>query len=166
MYVVNIKNYITEENNIISAIMKVSAEPPLAVFVEKFKNNVSRGVNVIQALDILDKEVGIKEFSDLIAGIKLCYKNGGGFVSVLEKYIAIITKEATYKEETEEKAFSSILTLFIMVVLNIIVVLFILKNNEYADIIRTTFVGKMILNFNAISYMVIAGLVSKIYKED
>lgn len=166
MYAVNIKNYITEENNIISAIMRASVEPPLAVFVEKFKNNVSKGVNVLEALEILDKDVEVKEFSDLISGIKLCYKNGGDFVSVLEKYILIITKEAAYKEETEEKALSSILTLLIMICLNVIVVFFILSNKEYADIIRTTFAGKITLNLNAISYMVIAGLISKIYKED
>lgn len=166
MYAINLKNYITEDNNIISAIMKASVEPPLDVFISKFKNNVSRGMNVLEALDILEKDVELKEFSELILGIKLCYTNGGKFVSVLEKYIAIITKEATYKEETEEKAFSSIITLIVMVILNAVVVVFLLKNNEYASVIRTTIVGKMILNINAISYMVIAGFVAKIYKEE
>lgn len=166
MYAVNLKNYITEDNNIVSAIMKSSAEPPLIVFISKFKNNILRGMNVLQALEILDKDVGVEKFSELIEVIKLCYISGGNFVSVLEKYIAIITKEATYKEQTEEKAFSSIITLLVMIVLNVIVIVFILKNNGYGNIIRNTFVGKTILNFNAISYMVIAGLVGKIYKEE
>jgi len=166
MYAVNLKNYISEDNNIIAAIMKTSVEPPLKIFIERFKGNVSRGVNVIEALDMLNREVDVKEFSDLIEGVKLCYINGGNFVSVLEKYISIITKEQTYKEESEEKAFSSILTLIIMIVLNIAVVLFILNNNEYSIIIRTTFMGKLILNINAISYMGIAVIMGKIYKEE
>lgn len=166
MYAINLKNYITEDNNIISAIMKASVEPPLDFFINKFKQYVSKGINVEQALDMLDKDVGVKKFSDLIVGIKMCYINGGDFTSVLEKYIAIITKETTSAEETEEKAFSSIMTLIIMCVLNVIVVIFILNNKEYANIIKTTVMGKLILNMNAISYMVIAYLVSKIYKEE
>lgn len=166
MYAINLKNYITEENNIISAIMKASVEEPLKFFINKFKNNVSKGINVVQALEMLDKDVGVKKFSDLIVGIKMCYLNGGDFVSVLEKYIKIITKEAVNSEETEEKAFSSIMTLIIMCVLNFIVVCYILNNNEYAHIIKTTFAGELILNMNAISYMVIAYLVSRIYKEE
>ena len=54
-----------------------------------------------------------------------------------------------------------------MLILNIIVILFfVLGNEEYAEIVRGTFVGQMILNFNAVSYMVIAWLISKIYKEE
>ena len=166
MYAINLKNYITEENNIISAIMKASVEPPLDFFINKFKQYVSKGINVVQALEMLDKDVGVKRFSDLIVGIKMCYLNGGDFTAVLEKYIAIITKETATAEETEEKAFSSIMTLIIMCILNVIVVIFILNNKEYANIIKTTFVGKLILNMNAISYMLIAYLVSKIYKEE
>lgn len=166
MYAVNLKNYITEENNIISAITRSNTEYPLKIFTDKFKNNVLSGMNVIEALDRLNKDVQVKEFSDLIEGIKLCYINGGNFISVLEKYIAIITKEQIYKEEAEEKAYSSMLTLIIMLFLNIAVVLFMLNNNEYSSIIRTTFTGKLILNFNAISYMGIAALIGKIYKEE
>lgn len=166
MYVVNLKNYITEENNIIAAMMKCGVEQPLNIFIENFKRNVKGGMNVLAALEYLDKEIGIKQFTDLITGIKLCYTNGGNFAKVLEKYIAIITKEATYREETEEKALSSILTLIVMVGLNIIVTIFILNNKEYASILQATFIGQVILNINVLSYMFIAWLVSRIYKEE
>ena len=54
-----------------------------------------------------------------------------------------------------------------MIVLNVlVVVMFVFTNNEYASIMRETFFGKLVLNFNAVSYILIAYLISKIYKEE
>ena len=86
---------------------------------------------------------------------------------MLERYINIITKENIHKESIKEKAHTDIITLLIMVVLNVLVlVMFVLTNKEYASIIRETFFGKLVLNFNALSYILIAYLISKIYKEE
>lgn len=167
MYVINIKNHIADENNIISAIQKTIAQEPLSKYINNFKNNISRGMNAIEAFEILKKEVNIKMFDTFINACEVCYINGGNYKRVLENYINIITKENVHKESSKEKAYADILTLMIMVVLNVLViVLFVFTNEEYVQIIRNTVIGRLILNFNAISYIIIAYLVSRIYKEE
>lgn len=167
MYVINIKNHITEENNIINAIKQTSVEEPLNKYIVAFKINISKGVNVIKAMDMLDEAVNIKEFSDFIVACKACYTNGGNFAAVLERYIEMLTKENINRETTKEKAYSGVLTLVMMVILNVFVIfMFVFRNAEYANIIQNTFVGHVILDINAISYILIAYLTSKIYKEE
>ena len=167
MYVVNLKNHIVEDNNIIKAIQDTSVQEPLLKYINVFNNNIKRGINVIEAFELLKKEVGVKNFTSLINACESCYLNGGDFSKILEQYIDIITKENTQKEASKEKAYSDILTLIVMVVINIFVIVgFVLSNREYAAIIRETVVGRAILSFNAISYLLIAYITSKIYKEE
>ena len=167
MYIVNVKNHIDEDNNIISAIQRTTIEEPLKKYIDSFKMNVLRGMNVIEAFEILKQEVNVKIFDAFIAACVTCYLNGGDFNNVLEQYINMITKENIHKESTKEKAYSDILTLIIMVVLNVLViVMFVFTNKEYSQIIRGTTLGRLILNFNAFSYILIACLISKIYKEE
>ena len=167
MYVVNIKNYISEDNNIIGAIQRTKLEEPLKKYIDAFKVNISRGMNVMEAFDLLKKDVNVKLFTSFVNSCEVCYLNGGDFSNVLEHYINMITKENVHKESTKEKAYADILTLIIMIVLNVLViVMFVFTNHEYAQIMRETFFGKLVLNFNAFSYMLIAYLISKIYKEE
>lgn len=167
MYIVNIKNHIEDDNNIIGAIQKTIVEEPLKKYIEVFKININRGMKVIEAFDLLKKEVNVKTFTTFINTCQVCYLNGGDFNNVLEHYISIITKENIHKEATKEKAYSDIITLIVMLVLNVLVIVaFVFTNREYAIIMRETFFGKLLLNFNAISYIVIVYLISKIYKEE
>jgi len=124
-------------------------------------------MNVIEAFDLLKADVNIKIFTTFINSCEVCYLNGGDFNKVLERYINMITKENIHKESAREKAYADILTLIIMIILNILViVMFVFTNNEYAQIMKETFFGRLILNFNAVSYILIAYLISKIYKEE
>lgn len=167
MYVINIKNHITEENNIIKAMKKTTVEEPLKKYIDEFNSNIEKGMNVIKAMTILDNMVAVKQFSDYITACKACYTNGGNFSFVLEQYIRIITKENINKEKTKEKAYSSTMTLGIMTILNIIVIFtFVFTNKEYANIMQNTFVGHVILDINALSYMLIAYFIFQIYKEE
>lgn len=167
MYVVNIKNHIEEDNNIIGAIQRTIVEEPLKKYIEVFKYNISRGMNVIEAFDLLKEEVNINLFTTFVNSCEVCYLNGGDFNKVLEHYINMITKENIHKESAKEKAYADILTLIIMATLNVLViVMFVFTNKEYASIMRETFFGRLVLNFNAVSYIIIAYLVSRIYKEE
>ena len=167
MYVVNIKNHIEEDNNIIGAIQRTIVEEPLKKYIEVFKYNISRGMNVIEAFDLLKEEVNINLFTTFVNSCEVCYLNGGDFNKVLEHYINMITKENIHKESAKEKAYADILTLIIMAALNVLViVMFVFTNKEYASIMRETFFGRLVLNFNAVSYIIIAYLVSRIYKEE
>lgn len=167
MYVVNIKNHIAEDNNIIGAIQRTIVEEPLKKYVNVFKTNISRGMNVIEAFDLLKEDVNVKSFTAFINSCEVCYLNGGNFNKVLEHYINMITKENVHKEAAKEKAYADILTLIIMTALNVLVIImFVFTNKEYAEIMRGTFFGRLVLNFNAVSYIVIAYLISRIYKEE
>lgn len=167
MYVVNIKNHISEDNNIIGAIQRTTASEPLKKYIDVFKNNISRGMNVIEAFDLLKEDVNVRAFTTFVNSCEVCYLNGGDFNKVLERYINVITKENVHKESSKEKSYADILTLIIMIVLNVLVaVVFVFTNEEYAEIMRETFFGRLVLNFNAISYLLIAYLISRIYKEE
>ncbi len=166
-YTINIKNQMKEENDIVQAIKRARVEEPLARHIEKFKLNVFNGMNVISAFEKLKNDVNVKDFTELIDSFEVCYKNGGDFVKILEKFIFMKTKERMQKEETEEKAFSAVITLIVMMLLSIFVIMtFVFGNNEYANIIRGTFGGKLILNINAISYMITAWIIIRVYKEN
>ena len=161
MYVVNIKNHISEDNNIIGAIQRTVVEEPLKKYIDVFKSNISRGINVIEAFGLLKEEVNVKLFTVFINSCEVCYLNGGDFNEVLEHYISMITKENIHKESAKEKAYADILTLIIMAALNVfVIIMFVFTNKEYAEIMRETFLGKTILNFNAVSYLLIAYLIS------
>lgn len=167
MYVVNIKNHIADDNNIIGAIQRTIVEEPLKKYIDVFKTNISRGMNVIEAFDLLKEEVNVKSFTAFVNSCEVCYLNGGDFNKVLEQYINMITKENVHKESAKEKAYADILTLIIMIVLNVVVIVtFVFTNKEYATIMRETFFGRLVLNFNAVSYILIAYLISRIYKEE
>lgn len=167
MYVVNIKNHISDDNNIIGALQRTVVEEPLKKYIDIFKGNISRGMNVIEAFDLLKEDVQVKSFTAFINSCQVCYLNGGDFNKVLEQYIKLITKENIHKESSKEKAYADILTLIIMIVLNVLVIVtFVFTNKEYAQIIRETFFGRLVLNFNAVSYILIAYLISRIYKEE
>lgn len=166
-YAINIKNQMKDENNIVQAIKKAKVEEPLAKHINEFTANVFNGMNVINAFNILKKRVEVKEFTELINSFEACYKNGGDFVEIIEKYILLKTKERLIKEETKEKVFSSVITLIIMNVLNIIVIItFVFENVEYADSVRNTVVGHSILNLNVITYMITGIIIAKMYKEE
>lgn len=167
MYVVNIKNHISDDNNIIGAIQRTTIEEPLKKYIDVFKTNISRGMNVIEAFDLLKEEVNVKAFTAFVNSCEVCYLNGGDFNKVLEHYINMLTKENVHKESAKEKAYADILTLIIMIVLNVaVLVMFVFTNEEYAQIMRETFFGRLVLNFNAVSYILIAYFISRIYKEE
>lgn len=166
-YVVNIKNQMKDENNIIQAIKRAKVEAPLSKYINEFTATVFNGGNVFSAFEKLKKDVNVKDFTELINSFEVCYKNGGDFLKILEKYILMKTKERLYKQEMEEKSFASIVTLLAMNIMNIVVIItFVLANNEYASFIRGSVIGRVILNFNVITYMLSLVTIFRIYKEE
>lgn len=164
-YIVNLKNYIQQDNNVIVAMKNVICVEPLQKYIKKFNMHMERGMNIQSALNSLKKQVGINKFGELLMAIETCYFNGGKFDVILNKYIEIISKENIHREKIKEKAHSSVIILLIIMLINIyLLYAFILSNINYADIIRNTLIGRVILNINAISYILIGYIVSKIYR--
>lgn len=165
IYIVNLKSNLNSSGDIISAIQKTKAEEPLKTYIEEFNVKIKRGINVYEAFNKLKEDIGIKRIDGFITACQMCYKNGGNFNEILKQFSSIITKENIQKEELKEKSYSSIVTLGIMFCINLyLIITFVFGNNEYSNIIRNTFGGVMILNFTAVTYIIIIYLILKIYR--
>lgn len=164
-YIINLKNNVSASGDIIAAIERTSTTKPFKIYIDEFNVLVKRGVNIYEAFDKLKSNIGIKKVSSFITACQMCYLNGGDFTGILERFSSIITKENIQKEKLKESSYSSIITLIVMFTMNIYLIFaFVFKNKEYADIIRNTFFGGVILNFTAITYIVIGYLILKIYR--
>lgn len=165
VYVINLKGHIASENNIILAIKQTRVEEPLNKYIIKFLLSVERGINIYDSFEMLKEEVAVSEFNNLIEAFKICYSSGGNFVTILEKYSSHINKQLVEEEKEKEKSLSSIITLIVMLILNIfLVVSYVYGNIEYANIIKENFVGRLILDVNAVSCVLCLFFLFKMYK--
>lgn len=164
-YLINLKNNIELENNILKAIQKTPVESPLKQYIDEFNSNINNGVTPTKAFTLLKTKINMKQINLFVSACQVCYLSGGEFDKVLKKYLQIITRENNERERIKEEAYGSILTLAVMIIINLILVFFfIFKNPEYSLIIRETFLGRAILNFNVLSYYIIGILILKIYR--
>jgi len=164
-YIINLRNNIEIDNNIIKAIKKTEVEEPLIKCIKEFNLYVEKGINIYDSFERLKSLVNVKKFSDLVNIFQTCYLNGGNYTKVLNKYLYIITNETNKKEELKEKSRSVITTLIVLLFLNIYLLLFFVFTNEtYKQIILKTSTGNIILNFSIIVYLIIATLIYKIYQ--
>ncbi|MDD2627399.1 MAG: hypothetical protein PHR25_00675 [Clostridia bacterium] len=164
-YIINLRNNIEIDNNIIKAIKKTEVEEPLIKCIEEFNIYIEKGINVYNSFERLKRLVNVKKFNDLVNIFQTCYLNGGNYTKVLNKYLYIITNENNKREELKEKSRSIITTLIVLLFLNIYLLLFFVFMNEtYKQIILKTSTGNIILNFSIIVYLIIGLLIYKIYQ--
>lgn len=164
-YIINLKNYVEQDNNVIKAIKETICLEPLNKHIERFNLTVQKGININEAFKKLKNSVDIKFFSSFVTAIESCNANGGSFSKILEKFANIISKENINRERTKEKAYSSVIILCVMLIINIYLIFsFVFSNPEYSAIVKETMLGRIILDINAISYLVIGYIVSKIYR--
>lgn len=163
-YIINIRNHIENDNNIILALQDTEVQEPLKKHIDKFSLITKRGINIKQGFASLKSDVNIKIFSSFINAVSTCYSNGGNFEEVLNRFSRIITKENFERERLKENSYYSIITLLTMICINIyVMVAFIFGNKEYHNLIKNTMVGNVILNLSIITYVLIAYLIIKIY---
>lgn len=164
-YIINLKNYVEQDNNIIFAMKDTICPEPLGRHIKVFNDTVRRGIDVNKAFKKLKESVNIKNFSSFVTAIETCYLNGGNFSRVIERFVDIISKENMNREKFREKAYSSVIILIVLIIINIYLIFaFVFSNPEYSQIIKGTVIGKIILNINAITYIFIGYLISKIYR--
>lgn len=164
-YILNLKNKVSSSQDIISAIKTTRVEEPLSIYINRFNLKVDRGVNIVESFENLKEDIGIKKVYSFISACQICYINGGNFTAILNRFSEIITKDNIQREKLKESSYTSIITLFVMFLMNLYLMFaFVFKNVEYANIIRKTFGGVVILNFTAITYIVIMYLILKIYR--
>lgn len=164
-YILSLKNYTNTSNDIIVAMKKVEIDPPLMIFIDKFNLLIDKGISVYDCFEKLKLDINIKKISEFITTLQNCYINGGNFSKLLDRYSKIINNINTQKEKESQENFSSILVLIILIVINIfLIITFVYSNTTYKSIVINSFVGKVILNINIISYLLVFYFIKKINK--
>lgn len=164
IYAINLKNQVNRENNIILAMRRTKTDTVLMNYIDLFIKNIDKGLNTYDAFEKLKLNVEVREFSELVDALKMCYMHGGEFGKVLDVYSKQLSEKIVKAEQEKEKSLSSVITLIVMILLNIFLLIYTLKNADYAKIIRTTVIGRVIIDFDVISCIVCLNFIYKMYK--
>lgn len=167
MYLLNLKNYVYSTNDILLAFKKASIPTYIKLYINKFNISIEKGMGVVQAFENLKKDINIEIISNFLNSIVTCHLNGGNVCTLLNKYSEILTKINAKKAKQEQENLSNLIIFIILIIINIFLVFtFVYSNTTYKEIITTTFVGKIIINVNVLSYMLIYLLYKKINKRN
>ena len=161
-YLATLKNYTKTENDIVIAFRKANPSKELEPYIVKFNNEVENGVKIFDAFEELKFDIGIAKISEFITALQYCYINGGDFTALIDKYLKIIVKLGNQKEDEKEKSLGTKLVLVVLIAINVYMLFgFVFANPEYKLIITQSFIGKLIVNIDILSYIVIFIIFSK-----
>lgn len=165
IYAINLKNNIKSDNDVVLAIRRTKTSEILKKYIDVFVKDVDNGVSVYESFNRLDKAVAIKEFSDLIQTFQICYKTGGDFSRVLDIYSKQITEKILLREREHEKSLSTIITLVVMILLDIIMLfVYIPKNKLVLEIFSNNILGRSLIDINSVTVLLCMYFLFKIYK--
>lgn len=163
IYLATLKNYTKTQNDIVSAFKNSKPNKEIEPYITSFNNKVENGVKVYDAFEEMKEEIKISKISDFITILEYCYINGGNFTPLIDKYTNTIMKINIQNESDKEKSFSTKAVLIILIVINLYMLFgFVMANPLYKDIIINTFFGKLIVNINILSYLIIFIIFQKI----
>lgn len=164
-YIINLRNYVEIDNNIVAALDKVTCPNILSIYINRFNIAVKKGTNVILAFENMKKQINIKMVSEILTLLQSCYIYGGNYKTFLERYEKNINKIILEREKVSQELFSSNIVLAFMICINIyILITYIFLNNEYKTVMIGSFVGVVILNANILSFYLISYIIYKIKK--
>lgn len=162
-YIINLKNYTQTNNDIIVAIKKTIPPSIIEKYIKQFNNMIQNGVSICDAFDIISDKIDIKKIKDFFTSCEYCYIHGGDFNKLLDKYAKILNKINMQKEQEEQNNFSTKIVMVIMIIINLYMIFgFCFSNEEYKSIIVNSFVGRMLVNMNLISYVFIFIFINKL----
>lgn len=168
-FILQLKNNTKIHNDIIEAFRAVqdSCIEPLRTFTGRFLAEVNSGISVEEALQNFKDKVDINRFKLFLTNIEYCYTYGGDFTELLDKTQKLISEIQREKKHRTRETRSARLVLFILIGLDLFLYFnFIKVEPEYMNIMRTTFFGQMILNFNFISIWFLLWLSYSVKKLD
>lgn len=164
-YAITLKNYTKVNNDLIFAFKRASVTGAFKKYIETFNFSIEKGLKVDDCFEKLKNDININKINNFFTAACNCYKNGGDFSKLLDKYSNILTKVNLQKEKEKEESFSSKLVLYILVFVNIYLLFgFVFNDEEYKNLLLNTFFGKIIINFNILSYIFIMFFIKKINK--
>lgn len=164
-YAITLKNYTKVTNDILIAFKRAKVQGPIEIYIKRFNISIEKGMNIYECFERLKEDINIKKINEFLTASQNCYINGGDFNKLLEKYSNIVTKTNIQKEKEKEESFSSKLVLYILIFINIYLLFcFGFGNIEYKELLTNTFFGKLIINVNIISYILIYIFIIKLNK--
>ncbi|MEG2348704.1 MAG: type II secretion system F family protein [Clostridia bacterium] len=164
-YIVSLKNYTQVSNDIIVAMKKTIPPEEIKKYIETFNFSVESGISVYDAFENLKEKFNIGKINDFFSSCQYCYINGGNFTKLLDKYAKILNKRNIQIEKEKQENFSSKIVMYIMIAINIYMLFgFSFSTVEYKQIMTQTLVGKVIVNINIISYIIMFIISNKFNK--
>lgn len=164
-YAITLKNYTKVNNDLIFAFKRASVTGSFKKYIETFNFSIEKGLKVDYCFEKLKNDININQINNFFTASNNCYKNGGDFSKLLDKYSNILTKVNLQKEKEKEESFASKLILYILIMVNIYLLFgFVFNDEEYKNVLINTFFGKTIININILSYFFIMFFIKKINK--
>lgn len=155
-YLISLKNYTKTDNDILNAFKRVDINVPLSTYINRFNVSIESGINVFDSFEKLKIDINISKINDFLTASQYCYLNGGKFSKILDKYSNILNKYNLQKEKEKEESLGPKVVLYVLILMNMYILFgFVLKNIEYRNIILGTLFGKIIININLFSYILI-----------
>lgn len=165
LYILTLKNYVYSTNNIVQAFKKAKIPDYLNVYISKFNISIEKGISISQAFEELKRDINIDVINDFLSSLLTCHLNGGNVCVLLNKYAEMLTKTNLQNAKSKQENISSILIFIIMACINIFLLFsFVYSNVEYKEIMTSSFIGKTIINFNILSYLVVFLLYRNVMK--
>jgi Flp pilus assembly protein TadB len=162
-----LRNYTKINNDIIFALNEIHTIEPLQSYIQRFLVEIKSGIKFEDAMEKLKGKINIKQFKNFLSNLEHCFICGGNITNLIEKSyksIELIQKEKTNRiQETK----GARLVLYILMGLNFFVYFTFIKNDyENYMIMRTSFIGNMILYWNFISIWIFIFLSHSVKKLD
>ena len=166
-YLATLKNYTKTENDIVVALNRATPCKETKDYILKFNNEIQNGVKIYDAFENLKSSINISKISEFFTAVEYCYINGGNFVNIIDKYLSSLVKLNMQKEKEEEKRLEIKLVILFLIAVNLYMLFgFIYANPTYKEIILNNLVGKIIVNINIISYVIIFLIFRNTNKEE
>jgi Flp pilus assembly protein TadB len=162
-----LRNYTKINNDIIFALNEIHTIEPLQSYIQRFLVEIKSGIKFEDAMEKLKGKINIKQFKNFLSNLEHCFICGGNITNLIEKSyksIELIQKEKTNRiQETK----GARLVLYILMGLNFFVYFTFIKNDyENYMIMRTSFIGNIILYWNFISIWIFIFLSLSVKKLD
>lgn len=168
-FMLQLKNQTRIKNDIIEAFRAVQPNciEPLRTFVKQFLVEIQSGVKDEEAFENFKDKINIERFKLFIANVQYCHTYGGNFTELLDKTQKIIVEIQSEKRKRIRETRSARLVLVVMVIIDLYLYFsFIKVHPEYMNIMKNTFFGQLILNFNFLSIWILLWIGYSIKKLD
>lgn len=152
-YIISLKNYTLTNNNILYAFANTTPPKVYQNYISKFNTKITSGISENIAFNSLRTSIDIEKVNEFLIILEKCHFNGGDSSKLLSKYSNILASIIRQNELLAQKTSFVKLVLLILTFINVYLINnFIFSNDKYTQILISSLIGEIILNFNIISF--------------